>query len=57
MLMETGSNYRMARELGLPVIIHDREAHGDCFETVLRYPAVKGVFEKLFVTEDFLLPR
>ena len=34
----------MAQELNLPVIIHDREAHGDCFETVLRYPAVRGVF-------------
>ena len=34
----------LARELGLPVIIHDREAHGDCFETVLKYPEVKGVF-------------
>ncbi|MBR3895042.1 MAG: TatD family hydrolase [Clostridia bacterium] len=34
----------MAQELDLPVIIHDREAHGDCFETVLRYPAVRGVF-------------
>lgn len=34
----------MAREFALPVIIHDREAHGDCFETVLKYPEVKGVF-------------
>ena len=34
----------MAEELSLPVIIHDREAHGDCFETVLRYPRVRGVF-------------
>lgn len=34
----------LSAELNLPVIIHDREAHGDCFETVLRYPAVKGVF-------------
>jgi TatD DNase family protein len=34
----------MAGKLGLPVIIHDREAHGDCFETVLRYPDVIGVF-------------
>ena len=34
----------MARELSIPVIIHDREAHGDCFETVLRYPEVRGVF-------------
>ena len=35
---------RLARELDLPVIIHDREAHGDCFETVLRHPQVRGVF-------------
>ena len=34
----------LARELGLPVVIHDREAHGDCFDTVCRYPDVKGVF-------------
>ena len=34
----------LAQSLDLPVIIHDREAHGDCFETVLRYPSVRGVF-------------
>lgn len=34
----------LAGELDMPVIIHDREAHGDCFETVLKYPNVKGVF-------------
>ncbi len=34
----------IARQTGLPVIIHDREAHGDCFDTVLRYPSVCGVF-------------
>ncbi|MBR6782991.1 MAG: TatD family hydrolase [Clostridia bacterium] len=34
----------IARRTGLPVIIHDREAHGDCFETVLKYPDVRGVF-------------
>ncbi len=34
----------IARHTGLPVIIHDREAHGDCFDTVLRYPSVRGVF-------------
>ena len=31
-------------EVGLPVLIHDREAHGDCFETVLKYPKARGVF-------------
>lgn len=35
---------KMAEEFCLPVIIHDREAHGDCFETVLKYPNVRGVF-------------
>lgn len=34
----------LAEQVGLPVIIHDREAHGDCFETVLRHPRVSGVF-------------
>ena len=34
----------MARDLKLPVIIHDREAHGDSFETVLRHKEVRGVF-------------
>lgn len=34
----------LAEELNMPVIIHDRDAHGDCFETVLRHPCVRGVF-------------
>ncbi len=34
----------IARRVGLPVLIHDREAHGDCFDTVLKYPEVRGVF-------------
>ena len=34
----------LAEEFDLPVIIHDREAHGDCFETVLKHPNVRGVF-------------
>lgn len=35
---------KMAEKYGLPVIIHDREAHGDCFEMALKYPKVKGIF-------------
>ena len=34
----------LAERLELPVVIHDREAHGDCFETVIKYPGVRGVF-------------
>lgn len=33
----------LAEELDLPVIIHDRDAHGDIFEAVLRHPGVRGV--------------
>ena len=28
----------------LPVIIHDREAHGDCLSAVKEYPLLRGVF-------------
>lgn len=33
-----------ARERDLPVIIHDREAHGDCLQIVKQYPGLQGVF-------------
>ena len=34
----------MAEELKLPVIIHDRDAHGDCFDIVRAHSNVIGVF-------------
>ena len=34
----------LADRLSMPVIIHDRDAHGDCFDTVRRYPMMRGVF-------------
>lgn len=34
----------LAMELDLPVIVHDREAHGDSLAIVLDYPEVRGVF-------------
>ena len=34
----------LARELDLPVIVHDREAHGDSMDLVRRFPGVRGVF-------------
>ena len=33
----------LAEELGVPVIIHDRDAHADVFEAILRHPRVNGV--------------
>ena len=34
----------LALELNKPIIVHDREAHGDCLEIVREYPALRGVF-------------
>ena len=34
----------LARELGLPVIVHDREAHADALAMVRAFPGVRGVF-------------
>ncbi len=34
----------LALELGKPIIVHDREAHGDCLDTVRDYPELRGVF-------------
>ena len=34
----------LAVQRGLPVIVHDREAHGDCLEIVSRYDGLRGVF-------------
>ena len=34
----------LAEEYDIPVVINDREAHGDTFEAILRHPTVRGVF-------------
>ena len=34
----------LAGELDLPVIVHDREAHGDCLDIVREFPRTRGVF-------------
>ena len=38
------SQLELALELDLPVIVHDREAHGDSLAIVKEYPALRGVF-------------
>lgn len=50
----------LAKELFLPVIIHDREAHQDCIEAVVRYPELRGVFHSFSgssETANILLKR
>jgi TatD DNase family protein len=34
----------IARELGKPVIVHDREAHADCLDITAEFPQVRGTF-------------
>ncbi len=34
----------LAKKLGMPVIIHDRDAHGDIMEIIRDFPDVTGVF-------------
>ena len=35
---------KLALKYDLPVVVHDREAHGDCFDMICRFPQVRGVF-------------
>ena len=35
---------QIAEELNIPVIIHDRDAHGDCMDIIRRFPGVSGIF-------------
>lgn len=34
----------LALELNKPVIVHDRDAHGDCMELIRHFPELRGVF-------------
>lgn len=38
------AQFDMAERLALPVVIHDRDAHGDIMAAVRNFPRVKGVF-------------
>ena len=34
----------LAKELDLPVVVHDRDAHEDCMRIIKEFPGVRGVF-------------
>ena len=34
----------LAQRLGIPVVIHDRDAHGDCMDIIRQFPDVTGIF-------------
>jgi len=45
----------LAGELDLPVIVHDRDAHGDCMALVREFPRVRGVFHCFAGSVDMAL--
>lgn len=45
----------LAQKYDLPVIIHDREAHGDCLDMIRRFPDVRGVFHSFSGSPEMAL--
>ena len=45
----------LACDYALPVVIHDREAHGDVFETLIKYPNLKGVLHSFSGSPEMAL--
>lgn len=44
---------RLASELDLPVVVHDREAHADCLELIREVPGTRGVMHAFSGDEAF----
>ena len=45
----------LAEKLGLPVCIHDRDAHGDVMEVIRRHPNVKGILHSFSGSSEMAL--
>lgn len=45
----------LAERFSLPAVIHDREAHGDCFEAILRHPKAFGVLHSFSGSAELAL--
>lgn len=48
------SQMQLAQKYNLPVIIHDREAHGDTFDMICRFPGVKGVLHSCSMSDEMV---
>lgn len=44
----------LAERYDMPVIIHDREAHGDSFDMICRFPKVRGVFHSCSLSAEMV---
>ena len=47
----------LAKEFDMPVIIHDREAHGDTFDLLKSYSTVKGVLHSCSMSAEMVKER
>lgn len=46
---------KLAERTGLPVVIHDREAHGDIFDMICKYPKVRGILHSYSSSPEMAL--
>ena len=44
----------LAKDLKLPVIIHDRDSHGDTFELLCKFPSVRGVLHSCSMSAEMV---
>lgn len=45
---------RLADKYGLPVVVHDRDAHGDTFDMICRYPNVRGIIHSCSMSAEMV---
>lgn len=45
---------KLAQRYDLPVIIHDRDAHGDTFDMICRHPDVRGVIHSCSMSDEMV---
>ena len=44
----------LAEKYSLPVVIHDREAHGDTFDMIMKFPSVRGILHSCSASAEMV---
>ena len=45
---------RLAEKYDLPVIVHNRDAHGDTFDMICKYPNVRGIIHSCSMSAEMV---